>query len=90
MDKYTDNKLAEELDLIVLPTNRHKERGFSRGDIGTLVYSYTGLRRPMFGEFKKSGNKAELSLGLRDFRVLNPTSVKDCKLFSNYCLQKGN
>lgn len=84
MDKYTDNRLAEELDLIVLTTNRHKETGFVRGAVGTLIYSYTGLRRPMYGEFKKSGKRVELKLGLRDYRVLNPFSEKDIRLLSDH------
>ena len=88
MDKYSDNRLAEELDLITLTTNRYQEKGLSRGDVGTLIYSYTGLRRPMFGEFQKRGTRTELALRLRDFRVLNPTSEKDCRLVSKYCLQK--
>ena len=84
MDKYQNNRLAEELDLIVLTTNRYKETGFSRGSIGTLIYSYTGLRRPMFGEFKTRDERVELSLRLNDFRVLNPSAEKDVKRVSLY------
>lgn len=84
MDKYQNNRLAEELDLIVLTTSRYQEQGFSRGAIGTLVYSYTGIRRPMFGEFKKQDKRVELSLRLHDFRVLNPSHEKDVKRVSLY------
>ena len=84
MDKYSDNRLAEELDLIVLTTNRYKESGFQRGTVGTLIYSYTGLRRPMYGEFKSANKRTELSLRLRDFRVLNPFSQKDIRHLSNH------
>ena len=89
MTKYTDNKLAEELDIIILQTSRYKEQGFFRGVLGTLVYSYTGKRRPMFGEFIKDGKRKELALRLHDFRVLDPNSIKDVRLYSDY-LKKGN
>ena len=40
--KYSDNRLAEELDVIVLVNNALLSRGFPSGTIGTLTYSYTG------------------------------------------------
>ena len=46
MDKYIDNKLAEEMDLIVLTTNGHLREGLPRGSVGTLIESYTGHEKP--------------------------------------------
>lgn len=82
MNKYTDNKLAEELDWIVLKNNRYKEEGFPSGTIGQLTYSYTGMRRPMYGIFEKNGKKQELFLRLNDYRVLNAFNKHD---FSMLC-----
>ena len=37
MDKYIDNKLAEEMDLIVLTTDTHEKQGLPKGSVGTLI-----------------------------------------------------
>ena len=47
MDKYIDNKLAEEMDLIVLTTDRHRKDGLPAGSVGTLIDSYTGHEKPL-------------------------------------------
>ncbi|MBR2330068.1 MAG: hypothetical protein IKA40_02365 [Clostridia bacterium] len=36
-NKYTDNKLAEEFDLIVLLKDTHRAVGIRRGALGTLT-----------------------------------------------------
>ena len=47
MDKYIDNKLAEEMDLIVLTNDSHVKQGLPKGSVGTLIDSYTGHDRPI-------------------------------------------
>jgi hypothetical protein len=84
MDKYVDNKLAEELDLIVLTTNRHEEQGLPKGSVGTLIESYTCHEKPLYGLFGKGKNSKEEALGLKDFRVLDPCSVRDAPLIATY------
>ena len=70
--KYNDNRLAEELDLIVLTNDRHLQSGLPKGSLGTLTYSYTGANRPLYGEFiDEKGNRFEEKLDLFDFRVLD-------------------
>ena len=48
MDKYIDNKLAEEMDLIVLTTDTHEKQGLPKGSVGTLIDSYTGHDKPLY------------------------------------------
>ncbi|MBQ8659188.1 MAG: hypothetical protein IJ506_08665 [Clostridia bacterium] len=84
-NKYIDNRLAEELDVIVLTTNAYQESGLPRGSLGVLVYSYTGRGRPLYGRFRaQSGEKREVALRLRDFRVLNENRKRDLLLLSEY------
>ena len=85
MDKYIDNKLAEELDLIVLTKNRHREEGLPKGSVGTLTLSYTGMRNPMYAEFIFSdGKRKEIRLKIDDYRVLNPYRDNDVSIIANY------
>ena len=84
MDKYIDNKLAEEMDLIVLTTNGHLREGLPRGSVGTLIESYTGHEKPLYGDFAVSGRHFETTLTLYDFRVLNPKSARDIDLIASY------
>lgn len=85
MDKYIDNKLAEELDLIVLVKNDHAEKGLPKGSVGTLIESYTGQNNPLYGDFKlRNGKHVEEALALNDFRVLNPRSDFDVELIAEY------
>lgn len=51
MDKYIDNKLAEEMDLIILTTDRHRKDGLPAGSVGTLIDSYTGHEKPLYADF---------------------------------------
>ena len=80
-NKYNDNKLAEEFDLIVLTDNSHKKSGLFCGDLGTLTYSYTGKNTPLYAEFAfADGTKKEEPLALHDFRVLNERNPADASI----------
>ena len=84
-NKYLDNRLAEEFDLIVLVNNTPRDCGFPSGSLGTLTYSYTGRGRPLYGLFTdENGEKKEQSLRLRDYRVLNEKNRRDCSLIAEY------
>ena len=92
--KYSDNRLAEEFDLIVLTNNALLTRGFPSGTIGTLTYSYTGKRRPFYALLPcADGKRSETPLRLRDFRVLNENNPHDRSLIAEYaatlCKQKS-
>ena len=83
--KYSDNRLAEEFDLIVLKNNALRARGFPCGTIGTLTYSYTGKRRPFYALLSSAnGERAETPLRLHDFRVLNENNSRDRALMIEY------
>ena len=80
-NKYNDNKLAEEFDLIVLVDNTHAENGLPIGSLGTLVYSYTGKNAPLYAEFALAdGEKREEPLSLNAFRVLDLQSKSDLSI----------
>ena len=82
-NKYNDNRLAEELDWIVLTDNSHSAEGLPGGSLGTLTYAYTGADNPLFAEFAAAdGSRFETKLRLKDFRVLNFQSESDLKLFA--------
>ncbi len=77
-NKYCDNKLAEELDLIMLTTDAHEQHGLPCGSLGTLTYSYTGFDKPLYAEFAAAdGSRFEEPLALDDFRVLNERQKED-------------
>ena len=77
-DKYCDNKLAEELDLIMLTSDAHARHGLPCGSLGTLTYSYTGFDKPLYAEFAAAdGSRFEEPLALEDFRVLNERRQED-------------
>ena len=83
--KYNDNRLAEELDLIVLTNDRHLQSGLPKGSLGTLTYSYTGASRPLYAEFScADGSKREEALALDSFRVLNMRSDSDVTLVQRF------
>ena len=84
MDKYIDNKLAEEMDLIVLSTDTHEKQGLPKGSVGTLIDSYTGHDKPLYGDFRKGKKHLETALGLHDFRVLDPDSPRDIGIIASY------
>ena len=84
-DKYNDNKLAEEFDLIVLTSDRHALNGLPRGTLGTLTYSYTGFDRPLYAEFAAAdGSRFEQPLALSEFRVLNERSEQDLSIITRF------
>ncbi len=84
-NKYNDNKLAEELDLIVLVRDNHAFNGLPCGTLGTLTYSYTGEKNPLYAEFAcADGTKREEKLALKDFRVLNERNEQDLSIIIEY------
>lgn len=84
-DKYFDNKLAEEFDIIVLTNGEHERKGFPRGSVGALTRSYTGKGRPLYAIFTDGdGNAREEALALNDFRVLNENSRYDLPLIFRF------
>ena len=87
-NKYTDNRLAEEFDLIILTDDCLKKQGFPRGTLGTLVYSYTGKGRPLYALFDTGKKRLEFPLSLRDFRVLNERDDKDARIILEYLIRK--
>ena len=87
-NKYCDNRLAEEFDIIVLTNNDYKPNGFPSGSLGTLTRSYTGRDRPLYGLLiNQAGTRKEQALKLHDFRVLNEGKSHDCSLIAGYMLQ---
>lgn len=84
MDKYIDNKLAEEMDLIVLTTDTHEKQGLPKGSVGTLIDSYTGHDKPLYGDFRK-GKKAPRN-GARTARFprSRPDSPRDIGIIASY------
>lgn len=84
MDKYIDNKLAEEMDLIVLTTDRHRKEGLPAGSVGTLIDSYTGHEKPLYADFSVAGRHRETALGLYDFRVLDVKKEPDCAIVAAF------
>ncbi len=87
--KFNDNKLAEELDLIMLTDDTLKENGLPKGSLGVLTYSYTGKERPLYAEFAfADGSRKETPLSLRAFRVLDVQNPADLSIVKAYL--KGN
>lgn len=83
-NKYTDNKLAEEMDWIVLINDSLKNQGVCRGALGTLIQSYSGKERPLYATFEKGDVLEEMAVGLNDFRVLNVKSPQDLSIVIEY------
>lgn len=84
-DKYNDNRLAEEFDLIVLTNDVHSPQGLPLGSLGTLTYSYTGGGKPLYAQFEtENGGRREEPLFLKDFRVLNVKNELDLSLVVAY------
>lgn len=89
-NKYNDNKLAEEFDLIVLTGNEHELQGLPCGSLGTLTYSYTGFNRPLYAEFAAAdGTRFEEPLALCDFRVLDEQNPHDLSVIATYLRAKS-
>lgn len=88
-NKYTDNRLAEEFDLIVLTDDTHSAQGLPRDMLGTLICSYTGKGAPLYAEFAMcDGTRKEEPLSLKDFRVLNERNDKDLSIIIKYLQQR--
>ena len=84
-NKYNDNKLAEEFDLIVLTGDSHAANGLPKGTLGTLTYSYTGFDRPLYAEFAAAdGSRFEEAIALSDFRVLNERNERDISVITRF------
>lgn len=83
-NKYEDNKLAEEMDLIVLRTNKYRRDNLPWGSVGTLIESYRGMRYPLCGLFKTPEGNKEIELSVRGFRVLNPDEEHDARIIVGY------
>lgn len=86
-DKYNDNRLAEEFDLILLTDDALKDRGLPKGSLGTLIRSYTGKHRPLYAQFDTDKGKVEEALSLSDFRVLNERNDYDISIIINYLVK---
>lgn len=85
-NKFNDNRLAEEFDLILLVNNRHLDNGLPKGSLGTLVKSYSGKRNPLFAQFKTPRGALEEPMRLDDFRVLNEKNDDDLSIIIRYLL----
>ena len=83
-DKYTDNKLAEEFDFIILLNDAHRFRGVEKGALGTLICSYTNEERPLYATFERDGKTQEEPLRLDEFRVLNLQRPDDLHIVTAY------
>ena len=77
-NKFNDNKLAEELDCIVLTKASHS---FPKGSLGTLISAYTRMDRPLYAQFTHpDGTSVVTPISLHDFRVLNTRNHNDLQL----------
>ena len=83
-DKYTDNKLAEEFDLIILLNDNHKSSGLEKGTLGTLISAYSQSNRPLYAAFERDNRTVEEPVGLHEFRVLNVKHQDDLGLVTAY------
>ena len=83
-NKYTDNRLAEELDLVLLTNDNFMKNGLPFGSLGTLISSYTGKNNPLYILFNTDNGKIEQAVSLRDFRVLNEKNDLDASIIVGY------
>ena len=83
-NKYTDNRLAEELDLVLLTNDNFMKNGLPFGSLGTLISSYTGKNNPLYILFNTDNGKIEQAVSLRDFRVLNEKDDLDASIIVSY------
>ena len=88
-NKYNDNRLAEEFDLIVLTDDARKERGLPNYALGVLIQSYQNSSAPLYAEFAVAdGTRKQERLSLSDFRVLNERNRSDLSIIIRYLRQK--
>ena len=83
-DKYTDNKLAEEFDLIVLLNDDHQSNGLEKGALGTLISAYSQSNRLLYATFDRGNRRVEEPVGLHEFRVLNIKRPDDLNIVTAY------
>lgn len=88
-DKFTDTKLAEELDLILLTTDRFTHLGLKKNTVGTLVKAYQGDAGPLIAQFYLDTRILEQALSLKDFRVLNERDKEDIAILVKYLIFKN-
>lgn len=84
VDKYTDNKLAEEFDWIVLTDDTHAQSGLPAGSFGTLISSYSGREQNLYARFEQDGFAQEEAIALSDFRVLDVKNDNDLPVIVAY------
>ena len=88
-NKYNDNRLAEEFDLIVLTDDARKKRGLPNYALGVLIQSYQNSSAPLYAEFAVAdGTRKQERLALSDFRVLNERNRSDLSIIIRYLRQK--
>ena len=88
-NKYNDNRLAEEFDLIVLTDDARKKRGLPNYALGVLIQSYQNSSAPLYAEFAVAdGTRKQERLSLSDFRVLNERNRSDLSIIIRYLRQK--
>lgn len=87
--KYTDNRLAEELDLVLLTSGNFTKNGLPKGSLGTLISSYSGKHKPLYIQFDTDKGKVEQAVSLQDFRVLNERNDFDASIIVDYLIKKS-
>ena len=87
--KQTDNKLAEEADVIVLLTSVLNKQGIPKGSLGVLTRADTGGARPLYANFKVGETRKEAPISLTDFRVLSENERRDRLLLFQYFSKKS-
>ena len=89
-NKYNDNRLAEEFDLIVLTDDARKKRGLPNYALGVLIQSYQNANAPLYAEFAiADGTRKQERLSLSDFRVLNERNNNDLSIIIRYLRQNN-
>ena len=85
-NKFTDNRLAEEWDLIVLTGDDYEKNGLPRGTLGTLILSYSRKDKPLYAEFQTENGRVEQALNLCDFRVLDENNHLDAGIILKHLI----
>ena len=88
-NKFTDNRLAEELDLVLLTSGDFIKNGLPKGSLGTLISSYTTKNKPLYIQFDTDLGKIEQAVSLSDFRVLNEHDDYDASIIVDYLIKKS-
>ena len=88
-NKYNDNRLAEELDLVLLTSSHFTDNGLPKGSLGTLISAYTNKYKPLYIQFDTDKGKIEQAVNLLDFRVLNERDDYDASIIVEYLVKKS-